>query len=285
MVDLVVDLHLHANSKKMIKPLVWEWMSTFIEKGNLIGEVLNEKGEMEPAKLADLLKKSGVDYGVCLAEYSPLAVGIVPNEYVSEFCRDYPSLIPFANINPYISTKPEEDLKYCLDELGMQGLKMLPSYQHFYPHERRLYPLYELAQKRGIIVMSHTGSSVFPGTKIRYADPLYWDDVARDFPELKIVLVHSGRGFWYDKAAFLAQLHSNVYIEIAGLPPHNLLKYIPDLDKISHKVIFGSDWPGVPSIEGNIKAIRELPISAQSKRNILGLNAASLLGLKGKPQP
>ena len=281
--DLIIDFHLHVGSKEMHKPFVWNWMDSFIQKGSGLDRVMDPQGELNPAALSLLLEENEVDYGVCLAEYSPISTGMTTNEYVSDFCKDFLRLIPFANINPYLVTRPEDELLYCLDELGMCGLKLLPSYQHFYPHDRRLYPMYHLAQERDIVVMSHTGSSIFPGTKIRYADPVFWDDIAVDFPSLKILLVHSGRGFWYDKAAFLAQLHQNVYLEIAGLPPQNLMKYIPELDKLSSKTIFGTDWPAVSSIKNNIEIVRSLPISEASKKKILGLNAAKLLKIKDKP--
>jgi len=109
--------------------------------------------------------------------------------------------------------------------------------------------------------------------------PSFFDDIAVDFPDLKIVLVHGGRGFWYDRALFLARLHSNIYLEIAGLPPQNLLQYFPELDKITDKVIFGSDWPGVPSIKKNIEIIKQLPFGAEAIDNILGGNAAKLINL------
>ena len=282
--EVVIDFHLHVGSKEMTKPFVWEWIESFMDKGSGLDQTINSQGEIDPGALSTLLKNNGVDYGVCLAELSPITTGITTNEYVADFCQDHPRLIPFANINPYMVTRPDEELLYCLDELGMQGLKLLPSYQHFYPHDRRLYPLYHVAQERDIVVMSHTGSSIFPGTKIRYADPIYWDDVAVDFPDLKILLVHSGRGLWYKQAAFLAQLHQNVFLEIAGLPPKNLLKYLPDLEKLSKKTIFGTDWPAVPSIKHNISSIKKLPLSEQSKKNILGLNAAKLLKINKKSE-
>jgi uncharacterized protein len=281
--DLVIDFHLHVGSREMTKPFVWEWIESFVPRGSGLDRVSDSRGEIDPGKLSELLKESGVDYGICLAESSPISTGITTNEYVAEFCQKHPRLIPFANINPYLVTRPEEELLYCLDDLQMRGLKLLPSYQHFYPHDRRMYPLYQVAQERGIVVMSHTGSSIFPGTRLRYADPIYWDDVAVDFPHLTILLVHSGRGFWYDQAAFLAQLHQNVYLEVAGLPPQNLLSYLPGLERLSSKTIFGTDWPAVPSIKKNIETIEGLPLSGESKRKILGLNAALLLKLQDKP--
>jgi predicted TIM-barrel fold metal-dependent hydrolase len=92
-------------------------------------------------------------------------------------------------------------------------------------------------------------------------------------------MAHSGRGFWYDQAFFLSRLHANVYMEISGLPPAKLLSYFPQLAQNTDKVIFGSDWPGMPSIGRNCQLIEELPLSAQGVKNILGGTAARLLRL------
>ncbi len=55
------------------------------------------------------------------------------------------------------------------------------------------------------------------------------------------------------------------------------MTYFPELDRITDKVIFGSDWPGVPTIRRNMDAVGELPLSAEGIANILGGNAARLL--------
>jgi len=44
-------------------------------------------------------------------------------------------------------------------------------------------------------------------------------------------------------------------------------------------VLFGSDWPSVPTMKANVEAVRALPISAEAKERILGGNAARLLKL------
>ena len=71
-----------------------------------------------------------------------------------------------------------------------------------------------------------------------------------------------------------------MYIDIAGLPPHKLLDYFPELPRIANKVVFGTDWPGIPgTIADNIAAIRRLPLDDAAKEAILGGTAARLLGL------
>jgi hypothetical protein len=272
----VIDFHVHAARPEDYHPWVVDWMRS------LLGEASLEKFRylMTPPGLLSVMDECGVAYAVILADMHPKTVGIVTNESVAEFCSGSERLIPFACVNPHLVSSPRGELRRCLDDLGMRGLKLAPTYAHFYPNDTSLYPMYALAEERGIPVMFHTGSSVFKGSKVKFGEPVLLDDVAVDFPGLTILLVHSGRGFWYDQAAFLARLHANVYMEIAGLPQQKLLTYFPEFERLADKVIFGSDWPGLPSLKKNIEGIRALPISEDAKEKILHSNAARLLGLK-----
>ena len=67
-------------------------------------------------------------------------------------------------------------------------------------------------------VFIHTGTSIFPGARNVYADPMACDDVAVDFPETTIVLCHAGRPLWYDTAFFLLRRHPNVMLDISSRP-------------------------------------------------------------------
>ena len=91
---------------------------------------------------------------------------------------------------------------------------------------------------------------------------MFVDDVAVDFPKLKILLAHGGRPLWMDHAFFLLRRHPNVHLDISGIPPKALLKYFPRLHEISHKTLFGTDWPGpgVPDMEQNLEDFRALPL-------------------------
>ncbi len=232
-----------------------------------------------PEGFLGLMDEAGIDYAVILAELAPITTGIADNAYVAEFCAKSPRLIPFASVNPYTSTHPAEELERLVRDLGFQGLKLYPTYQHYYPNDAHIYPLYAKAQELGIPVSLHIGSSIFAGARIKYGDPITMDDVAVDFPELVLLMCHSGRPFWYDKAFALARLHENLYMEVAGLPPQRLLDYFPELERLAHKVIYGSDWPGVPTIKENIEAIKGLDMGEDAKAKILGENAAKLLNI------
>jgi len=273
---MIVDFHIHVARHEDILPSTLEWFKRTYSAEEIKAYL---DAMITPAGLRGLLRENGVDYAVALGELNPLATSVVTNEAVAALCREEPHLIPFASINPFLTADLAAELDRLVGDLGFRGVKLYPPYQHFYPNDNRLYPLYARAQALGIPVMFHTGSSVFKGTRLKYADPLLLDDVAADFPDLKIVMAHSGRGVWYAQAFLLARLHPNVYMEVAGLPPHKLLDYFPDLERVADKVIFGSDWPEVRDIRRNIDAVRALPLRDVTKDKILGLNAARVLGL------
>ncbi|HAP93060.1 MAG TPA: metal-dependent hydrolase, partial [Desulfotomaculum sp.] len=138
-------------------------------------------------QIVNMLDNAGVNYAVLLAEICPEVTCVITNEEVSQLCRQSPRLIPFANINPHFVNDMVRTLEYCVDDLGCRGVKLLPSYQNWHPLEPRMYKLYDAAQEMEIPLLFHTGSSVFAGTRLKYADPLLLDDIAVDFPRLTLI--------------------------------------------------------------------------------------------------
>lgn len=274
---MVIDFHVHLLSQNSyINPWVIDFFERMPRKD---GHTFESLMAMSPAQLDDFLASEGVEQGVGLAEVCPVTTGVFDNERVIQFCRDSKRLIPFCSVNPNVVARPAHELRRYVEDVGFRGLKLYPTYQQYYPNDNNIYPIYAVAEELGIPVMVHTGSSVFRGARMKYGDPLHLDDVAVDFPHLVILQVHGGRGFWYNAAAFMAQLHPNVYVEISGLPPHNLLDYFPSMERMAHKFVFGSDWPGVPGIRDNVEGVKKLPLSQEAKEKILRGNARNILKL------
>lgn len=270
----VIDFHTHFVRKEMLHPT---WLN-LLETLNPEFYAKIEDFSNNPELFTAHLKSQGVRYAVVLPEYAPATSGLVPTEEVVEYCRGQDMLIPFTSLNPNAQPDVPAKLELYVKDYGVKGLKLHPSYQFFYPNEPRLYPLYAKAQELKIPVIFHIGSSIFKGTRLKYCAPIYLDDIAVDFPDLTIIMAHSGRGFWYDECFFLSRLHKNVYMDITGLPPQNLLRYFPELEKNGEKVIFGSDWPTMPtSIRENIEAIKSLPLSGRTIEAILYRNAYKIL--------
>jgi predicted TIM-barrel fold metal-dependent hydrolase len=272
---MIVDFHIHpVPSEAHIPASFRDFMANQQQDFGDLRENYSESGQF-----VALLDQAGVDYAVVIAEVAPITSALVTNDEVRDFCRQSPRLVPFASINPFLTADAAAVLEGLVSREGFKGLKMYPTYQYFYPNDPLVYPLYARAQELQIPIMFHTGSSLFKGSRLKYGDPIFFDDVAVDFPQLTIIMCHGGRPFWYDRAAFLARLHDNVYVEISGLPPKRLLSYFPELERIASKVLFGSDWYGVKGIKENIEAISKLRISEDAKQLILGDNAARLLRL------
>ena len=272
---MIIDFHVHTAYYRSRTPDYMELLQQ--GWGDRLDWMLETYSR--PEAFVGLLDEAGIDYAVILAELAPITSGIAANDDVAQFCSCSPRLIPFASIDPNVSERPVDELEELVLNQGFKGLKLYPTYQHFYPNESKIYPLYAKAQDLDIPVLLHIGSSIFSGSRMKYGDPLYLDDVAVDFPKLKLLQAHSGRPFWYHKALTLARIHENMHMEVSGLPPQNLLNYFPELERIAHKVVYGSDWPAVPTIKENIIALQDLDISEEAKRMILGENAARLLKL------
>ncbi len=287
---MIVDFHVHVSRPEHEHPWAMEFMQSQYD-GDLY-----EFAErvLTPEGIRSYLQRNGIDYAVALAEVCPITTGTCTNEYTIDFVRRANALpdpdqgpagrlIPFASPNPFIDNDLAERVSTLVQDDGFQGVKLYPVYQHHYLNDTRMYPLYGVAQDLGIPILVHTGSSVFKGARIKYGDPLHLDDVAIDFPKLRLLLAHGGRPFWYEQAFWMARRHENVYLEISGLPPKNLLTYFPKLESLAHKVVYGSDWPGYPHIRENIEGVGQLPISDEAKEMILGGNAMSILGLQPVP--
>jgi predicted TIM-barrel fold metal-dependent hydrolase len=235
--------------------------------------------EINPEGVIEYLRMEGIEKAVTLAEYNPESSGVVTNEFISSFCAGHDELVPIASIDFQSPVPFGEQARIAVNELGMKGFKFLPSYAYYYPTDQRLYPVYSLAQEMGLPVMFHTGTSIFIGTRVKYADPLILDDVACDFPKLNMLLEHGGRPFWYDRVAWMLLRHANVHVGVAGIPAKHLYNNFKHIEKYSDRFIFGSDWPGIPDIHILAEKIMDLPISREVKEKIFYRNAAGILGL------
>jgi uncharacterized protein len=285
MIDSIplVDAHLHPPHLSTLKMSVAEWASGF---GNLMATIYDESGAVIPERFDAYLEEEGVDVAVLLCEYSPLATGIQPVEDLLPIVAHNPARFRFlANVNPHLHEPPLAEFERQL-ALGAVGLKLHPVHARFAPNEARLWPLYSRCSEAGLPVVFHCGTSVFPGAVNRYADPGLIDEVAGHFPDLKIVLAHGGRGWWYDAAGFIALMRPNVWIELSGLPPKKLPLYYRsfDLARLGRRFIFATDWPGVPGIGVNASVVAGLGFDRDTLERIFWRNAFEVYNL-GPPPP
>jgi predicted TIM-barrel fold metal-dependent hydrolase len=195
-------------------------------------------------------------------------------------------LIPFASIDPAKGAAGPREARRLAEEFGVRGFKFHPNLQGFFPNDPSAYPLYETIQELGLPAIFHTGQTGIGarvrgggGVRLKYSNPLYLDDVAVDFPDLRIVLAHPSFP-WQDEALAVATHKPNVFIDLSGWSPKyfppQLVRYANTL--LKDKVLFGSDYP-LLTPDRWLADFDTLDIKPDVKPQILKLNAMRLLGL------
>lgn len=242
-----------------------------------------------PAEFLKFMDGAEIERAGLINYVSPDVIGFTSevNEWVARYCAADPKrLLAFGSVHPKYVADPGAEVDR-LKRIGIRALKVHPSHQLFAPNDYRngfgpLRGMYERAQANAMPVMIHTGTSIFPGARNAYAQPILADDVGVDFPDLVVILAHGGRPLWMNEAFFLVRRHKNMYMDISGIPPQKLLEYFPRIEEIADKVLFGTDWPGpgVPDVRGNIEKFRALRISKLAQQKILYDNAARLFPLQ-----
>jgi predicted TIM-barrel fold metal-dependent hydrolase len=277
---LITDCHIHIAPMEMFHPQALELVKRKRPNFEQILEFCRS-----PVSFLKYLDASGVDRAVLINYVAPEVIGFTSavNQFIADYTKDNPRrLISCGGLHPRHTSNILEDVEQIL-RLKIRMLKIHPPHQLLFPNDylngvKELEIIYRAAEANGIPVMFHTGTSIFAGARNRYGDPIYIDDVAVDFPRMKILLAHGGRPLWMNTAFFLLRRHPNVFLDISGIPPKLLLQYFPRLEEVAHKTLFGTDWPGpgVPDIKRNLDDFRALPLSEEAQQHILSKTALAI---------
>jgi len=208
------------------------------------------------------------------------------NEEVLRAARENPDvLIPFGSVDPHKGKLGVREIEGLI-EAGVRGFKFHPNTQAFWPNDRDHYALYEPIADAGLIALFHSGTTGIGagmpgggGVRLKYSNPMCVDDVAADFPGLRIILAHPSFP-WQDQALAIAVHKPNVYIDLSGWSPkyfpENLIRYTNS--QLRHKMLFGSDYPLITP-DRWLADFERLPIKDEVRPLVLKHNAARLLGL------
>jgi uncharacterized protein len=277
----VFDCHVHVQPWEQLKP---EALAVMKRAGADLATV--ERALSGPQELLRLMDREGIEKVALINYVAPEVMGFDDsvNEWSCAFARDHPDrLIAVGSVHPR-RARDAGARTARLFEMGIRMIKLHPPHQVFAANEYRdgneaLGEIYRTAEAAGRPVMIHTGTSIFPGARNRYSDPMAADDVAVDFPKLKLILAHAGRPLFMPTAVFLARRHPNVFLDLSGIPPRKLLEYLPRLEELSDKCLWGTDYPspGVLSMRKNVGDFLALPISEAAKERILWSNGAAVI--------
>jgi predicted TIM-barrel fold metal-dependent hydrolase len=210
----------------------------------------------------------------------------IPNEEIAEAAlANSDMMVAFASIDPHKGMMGVREARRLIADYNVRGFKFHPTMQGFFPNDRLAYPLYEVIAEAGLPAIFHSGHSGMGtgmpgggGLRMKYSNPIHLDDVAADFPDMKIIIAHPSWP-WQDEALSVCLHKPNVFIDLSGWSP----KYFPPQliqyanTQLKHKVLFGSDFPLITP-ERWMKDFESAGFKPEVHPLILKDNAAKLLG-------
>lgn len=233
-----------------------------------------------------------VTAAVLLGFESKLLGGSIPHQQVASYIeRDPERLIGFAGIDPKADTEPTKSLEQAL-ELGLVGVTVNPAAAGFHPTDTRAMALFEACQHHQIPVLIECGTVMAREARMEFARPALFDEVIREFPELKLVLGTFGDP-WVDEGVALLAKHPNVFADISGFTarPWQLFNALLTAHQLGtmDQVLFGSNFP-YNTPEQAIKTIysvntltqgTQLPsVPREQLRSVVERDTIKVLGLK-----
>lgn len=248
---MLVDCHSH----------VWAY------PGHLSDEFVNEANARSRGHKLDLnippekhfKAMSGVDKVIVFgmrAHHSGLSV---PNDYISTYAAQYPDkVIGFGAIDPAVDNV-EETLEEIV-RLKLRGVKLGPIYQNIHPTDPRMMQVYKFCEAHGLPIMIHQGTTFVRTGPLKYALPIQLEDVAIEFPELRMIIAHLGHP-WIAETLVLIRKQPNLYSDISALHYrpwqfYNALIMAKEYGVLD-KILFGSDYP-FTTPEAQIEGLRNI---------------------------
>lgn len=239
-----------------------------------------------PEPLPDIvagLDRLGVELGVITGRDCETTYGFPSNNpEVLEFCRAYPQkFVGFWGIDPHKKMAAVREVEHAVRDLGMKGIAVDPYLAHIRPSEARFYPLYAKCCELGVpVFITMAPPPQVPGAILEYADPRDVDTVARDFPELVIIMSHGGYPF-VSEAIYTCLRNANVYMDISEYERAPLVDvYVRAMNEtIADKVVFASAHPFVDLADA-LDAWKAFPLKEEVRRKVMYGNARRILGME-----
>jgi predicted TIM-barrel fold metal-dependent hydrolase len=245
----VIDAHTHTWTRDIISKEDIQARKISAERSGIAPQL-----DSPLQNLTAAMKTAGVESAVVLpidsgvSQTMPLSLQEKTDWHVKEVAGS-PNVITFVGIDPRRGEEGLRELERAVTEKGCRGWKMYPP-NGFYPDDDAFNPYYEKCVELEIPIVIHTGfTSRFK--HVKYAQPVYVDRVAADFPTLKIVLAHVGVP-WTDEALMVASKNPNVSVDVSGwqvfasrvpIRVHQMIAEAKLTRVFPNRMVFGSDFP------------------------------------------
>ncbi|MHA2297360.1 MAG: amidohydrolase family protein [Candidatus Hodarchaeales archaeon] len=259
---MIIDVHTHVYLRGMLPDAFWQRLEqNYYRSFSSLSEDTIYKNFIEPmfnATPEDLIhdmESAGIDKSITffldwgLSAYGEANVSIVEaNEFVAESVKKYPDrLVGFVAVDP---RRPDalSIVKQGIDN-GLTGIKLHPA-SGWYPNSSEAYEIYRFAERERFPVLTHSGG-IGSGLRAKYAQPINFDEVLGDFPEMNLCLAHLGMGAGQDEIVSMMMYSRNLWTDISFYGQAQAHQSWPDfvqtirsfMNMAPGKVMFGSDWP------------------------------------------
>src|SRR5262249_12192373 len=189
----VFDCHVHVQPWEQLRP---EARAVMEGRRPDLPEI--QAALASPAELLRLMDREGVERAALINYGAPevMCFDASVNDWIARYVPGPEHrLASVGSVHPRHSKDPGGDAARLFDEKKIRMIKIHPPHQvlaanAYLQGVEGLARIYAAAEARGRPVMIHTGTSIFPGARNRFADPMAADDVAVDFPRLPIILAH-----------------------------------------------------------------------------------------------
>ncbi len=256
----VIDIHFHIwdmekTKKEYSKNQALRDNIDYLDKTRIKAGETKRILDLTEQDMVNLIDEWGIEKAILhpLSTKSIYGFDKMSNERVFYFAEKYPDkFLACVELNPKQRASLDK-LEEYVKEHDVKSINMNPNFfGGFFYNDPVIYPYYEKIQKLGLPIMMHTGPTL-PGGRIKHNNPALVDDVAVDFPDLKIVIDHMGHP-WTDVAYSMAMKNKNMYIDLSATLNY-IIKSSPvymriELQKMLNtigpkKILFGTDTPGV----------------------------------------
>ncbi|NEP23066.1 amidohydrolase family protein [Moorena sp. SIO3I6] len=274
----IIDFHVHVGKFELLRDDIQELLTRRPMESNVnVAEVFSK-----PEILENYLTTNGINRAVLLAECGPGTNYTIDSQMIAEFAKNNDMFITFGSINPNYHNTEDEFWKSL--KLGIKGFKFYPADHSFNALRDDMQFVYKMCESLGLPVMFHTGLTAQKDTEQKFIKPRDFEPLAKKYPDLVLILAHGGKPYWYEEAMTMALSFPNVYIDTALVDPLSLDQVFPDLEKLSQKIIFGSDWPVAGSYSALIDKYKQANIPESIMSAILYKNAEKILNDAFKKQ-
>ena len=170
----------------------------------------------------------------------------VPNTFLADYVAQHRAeAVGIAAVDP---TEPDvmERLANIAGRAEFAGITISPAAQCFHPADTRAMKVYEFCAERSLPVFVEGGTDLATQAVLEFARPHLFDEIARTFPSLTIVIAAMGSP-WIGETVALLGKQPRVYADIAALLRRSWDAYQALLaahqSGVTGKLLFGSDFP------------------------------------------